>query len=218
MKGVFQLVVMLFALLAPSVLHAEPDSTHRKIGFKVLFNFDARRTFVDNSSVRFNGFRVGAQRGKDLVMIGFYGLGDPYVQPAVDLGELGVREFHTRFNYTALTYERLLIDVERWQLGIPIAVGLGNYKTSYKDDNGKEVAYGSNELVPLEATLQVDYNLFWFVFIGVGGGYRYVLAADPGATRTLSDWTFYGKLGLRLGEVVKRVQRGIRKGKHGNGS
>ncbi|MBL7940856.1 MAG: hypothetical protein JNL43_15955 [Flavobacteriales bacterium] len=191
------------------------DTTKRRAAFKVILNFDARRTYVNNASVRFNGIRFGAQRGKDIVALGFYGLGDPYVQPAVDLGELGVREFYTRFNYTGLSYERLLIDVRRWQVGIPLSVGLGNYKTSYLDSTGAEVAYGVNELVPIEATLHADYNLFWFVFIGVGGGYRYVLAADPEATLTLSDWTWYAKVGVRFGEVVKRVRRRLQEG---NGS
>ncbi|MEZ4738145.1 MAG: hypothetical protein R2818_02030 [Flavobacteriales bacterium] len=148
--------------------------------------------------------------GKDLVAIGFYGLGDPYVQEAVDLGDLGVRRFYTRFNYTGLTYERLLIDVKRWQIGIPLSVGLGNYRTSYLSDDGKEIAYAVNELVPLEATLHVDYNVFWFVFIGVGGGYRYVLAADPAASRTLTDWAYYFKVGLRVGEVAKRIVNGTK--------
>ena len=62
------------------------------------------------------------------------------------------------------------------------------------------------------ATLHVDYNVFWFVFIGVGGGYRYVLAADPAATSTLSDRTYYYKIGLRFGEVVKRVRKRLRNG------
>ncbi len=206
-------------LIMPFWVHAaqltEPDSTKRRAAFKVILNFDARRTFVNNASVRFNGFRVGAQRGKDIIALGFYGLGDPYIQPAVDLGELGVRQFYTRFNYTGLTYERLLIDVKRWQVGIPLSVGLGNYKTSYLDSTGAEIAYGVNELVPMEATLHADYNLFWFVFIGVGGGYRYVLAADPEATSTLSDWTWYAKVGLRFGEVVKRVRYRL---KEGNGA
>lgn len=194
---------------------AERDTTKRRAAYKVVLNFDARRTFVNNASVRFNGLRLGAQRGKDLIALGFYGLGDPYIQPAVDLGDLGVRQFYTRFNYTGLTYERLLIDVRRWQVGVPLSVGLGNYRTSYRDSTGSEIAYGVNELVPIEATLHADYNLFWFVFIGVGGGYRYVFAADPAATLTLSDWTYYAKIGLRFGEVVKRVRNRL---KGGNGS
>jgi len=193
----------------------DADSTKRRAAFKVILNFDARRTYVNNSSVRFNGIRFGVQRGKDIIALGFYGLGDPYIQPAVDLGDLGVRQFYTRFNYTGLTYERLFIDVRRWQVGIPFSVGLGNYKTSYRDSTGAEIAYGVNELVPIEATLHADYNLFWFVFIGVGGGYRHVFAADPEATKTLSDWTYYGKVGLRFGEVVKRVRNRL---KNDNGS
>ncbi len=197
------------ALLEPCV--AETDTAKVQAAFKVVLNFDARRTWVNDASVRFNGLRIGAQRGRDLIALGFYGLGDPYIQPSVDLGTLGKREFYTRFSYTALTYERLIIDSKRWQAGIPISVGLGNYRTSYRDStNGTEIAYGVNELVPVEAYLHADYNLFWFIFVGAGAGYRYVLAADPAATRKLSDYTYYFKVGLRFGEVVKRVRKSLR--------
>jgi hypothetical protein len=201
----------LFILLLGDALASyalDADSTEAKAAFRIVVNFDARRTWVNDASVRFNGIRIGAQRGRDLIALGFYGLGDPYIQPAVDLGDLGVQEFYTRFNYTALTYERLLIDSKRWQAGIPIAFGLGNYRTSYRDTtSGNEIAYGVNELVPIEATLHADYNVFWFIFVGAGAGYRYVLAADPAATQKLSDYTYYFKVGLRFGEVVKRVRK-----------
>lgn len=211
MNGTRVLLVLMIATCGIEISAQQVDTTaQRKADFKVVFNFDARRTWVNKESVRFNGIRIGAQRGKDLVAIGFYGLGDPYVQEAVDLGDLGVRRFYTRFNYTGLTYERLLIDVKRWQIGIPLSVGLGNYRTSYLSDDGKEIAYAVNELVPLEATLHVDYNVFWFVFIGVGGGYRYVLAADSAASRTLTDWAYYFKVGLRVGEVAKRIVNGTK--------
>ena len=197
------------ALLEPCA--AETDTAKVQAAFKVVLNFDARRTWVNDASVRFNGLRIGAQRGRDLIALGFYGLGDPYIQPSVDLGTLGTREFYTRFSYTALTYERLLIDSKRWQAGIPISLGLGNYRTSYRDStSGNEIAYGVNELVPIEAYLHADYNVFWFIFVGAGAGYRFVLAADPAATRKLSDYTYYFKVGLRFGEVVKRVRKSLR--------
>lgn len=191
--------------------HGQRDSAEVRAAFKVVLNFDARRTWVNDASVRFNGLRLGAQRGRDLVALGLYGLGDPYIQPSVDLGALGHRELYTRFSYAGLTYERLLIDTKRWQVGIPLCLGLGNYRTSYRDTlSGKEIAYGVNELVPIEATLHADYNVVWFIFIGAGAGYRYVFAADPAATRKLSDYTYYFKVGLRFGEVVKRVRKNMR--------
>lgn len=202
-------LVLLLAFCCGS--EAQADSTKVQAAFKVVLNFDARRTWVNDASVRFNGVRLGVQRGRDLIALGLYGLGDPYIQPSVDLGELGKQEFYTRFSFAALTYERLLIDTKRWQAGIPMAFGLGNYRTSYRDTtSGKEIAYGVNELVPIEATLHCDYNVFWFVFIGAGAGYRYVLADDPAATRILSDYTYYFKVGLRFGEVVKRVRKRLR--------
>jgi hypothetical protein len=185
--------------------------TQRRAAFRVLFNFDFRRTFVNTEPVRFYGFRWGAQRGKDIVFAGFYGLGDPYLRTAVDLGDLGVRDLLTEFDYAGIGYERLLVDVKRWQIGIPVSIGLGNYRTSYREKDDVFRAYRANELVPLEATLHVDYNFFWWAFIGVGAGYRHVLAAERDVTISLSDWTYYTKVGLRVGEMLKRARKEFRK-------
>lgn len=210
MRAFLLLPVLLFSAMGlaqdGSVVAAE-----RKAAFKVLFNFDFRRTQVNSEAVRFYGLRLGAQRGKDIIALGFYGLGDPFVEPMVDLGELGTREVVTDFDYTGLSYERLLVDMKRWQIGVPLSLGLGNYRRSYRADDGALIAYSTNELVPIELSLHTDYNVFWWLFIGVGGGYRYVLAADREATVALSDWTYYVKAGIRFGEIVKRATRELKK-------
>lgn len=185
----------------------------RKAAFKVLFNIDARRTFVDAVPVRFYGFRIGAQRGLDVLTVGFYGLGDPFARKDVDLADVGVRDTETRFDYVGFAYERILMDSKRWEIGLPLSIGLGNYRTGYRDTTeGRPLrTYRTNELVPLEAGVTVDYKVFWWAFIGVGGGYRYVLAEDPVVTVALSDITYYFKFGLRFGEVVKRTRQALRK-------
>lgn len=206
---------LLLPMLAISAMSVAQDSSvvpaERKAAFKVLFNFDFRRTQVNAEAVRFYGFRLGTQRGRDIIALGFYGLGNPFSEPAVDLGELGTREVVTDFDYTGLSYERLLVDVKRWQIGVPFSLGLGNYRRSYRADDGALIAYSTNELVPVELSLHTDYNVFWWLFIGVGGGYRYVLAADRDATVALSDWTYYFKAGIRFGEIVKRATRELKK-------
>ena len=207
------LLLMVCSAQAQGISMDAASGKERKAAFKVLFNVDARRTFVDAVPVRFYGFRIGAQRGRDVIAVGFYGLGDPFVRRAIDLPELGVRDLETRFDYAGFVYERILLDSKRWEIGVPLSIGLGNYRTSYRDTTeGLPLrTYRTNELVPMEAGVTVDYNLFWWAFIGVGGGYRYVLAEEPVVTVALSDLTYYVKFGLRFGEVVKRTRQALRK-------
>jgi hypothetical protein len=149
---------------------------------------------------------LGAQRGRDVLAVGFYGLGDLYVQENVSLGDSTGIDVLTDFDYTSLAYERLVIDTKRWQVGFPVSVGLGNYRRSIRGADGTIRAYSTNELVPLEISLHADYNVFYWLFIGVGGGYRHVLAADREATIALSDRTYYLKAGVRVGEIIKRAR------------
>lgn len=210
MKTLLAFVGVFFAF--GSVLaNEDADTTGRiKAQYRVLFNFDFRRTFVNSDPVTFYGFRLGAQRKRDIIAVGFYGLGNPYIQTNVDLGALGERELRTNFDFTTLTYERVLIETKRWTVGLPISLGLGTYRTSYRDSTDIFRLYSTNELVPIETGLHVDFNIIWWFFVGVGGGYRHVLAADRNTTITLSDMNYFAKAGLRLGALVKRAQKEIR--------
>lgn len=214
-RSMIGLMLALVSLRSPAQDSVQ-SATRARAEYRVIFNFDFRQTFVNAEPVRFYGFRLGAQRGNDILAIGFYGLGDPYVQEDIEVPGIGIRTVHTDFDFTAFTYERLIINSKRWQIGVPLSVGLGNYRRSHIADDGRLVPMSTNELVPLEATLHADYNLLWWFFIGVGGGYRHVLAADPSATRTLSDWTYYAKAGLRLGEVVKRARANGKRARNGS--
>jgi hypothetical protein len=185
--------------------------TKRKAGFRVLFNFDFRRTFVNAEPVRFYGFRLGAQRNKDIIAIGAYGLGDPFIESNTTLGPHTGVDVVTDFDFAGISYERLLVDSKRWQIGVPFAIGLGSMRRGYSKDGGALQPYSVNELVPLEVSLHTDYNLLYWLFVGVGGGYRYVLAADRSTTTTLSDWNYYFKVGIRAGELIKRARKELRK-------
>jgi len=215
---IFRSFALLLGLVIPMTIvaqvTADPEHglhiTERKAGFRVLFNFDFRRTFVDGDPVRFYGFRLGVQRQRDVLSVGFYGLGDVIIQPNSALGDQVDVDVVTDFDYVGLGYERLLIDSKRWVIGIPLSVGLGNYRRGYRDSTGVLIPYSVNELVPIELSLHTDLNVFYWLFIGVGGGYRHVLAADREATVALSDITYYFKAGVRFGELLKRARRELR--------
>jgi hypothetical protein len=197
-------VPLLLALCCFATVRAQED----KPAFRVLFNFDFRNTFVNGDGVRFYGFRLGAQRGNDVLAVGFYGLGDPYVQKDQAIPGAGLRELQTDFDYAALSFERLIVNNAHWQVGFPVSVGLGTYRRSYLSNERKLVPLSVNEIVPLEISAHADRALFWWAFVGAGAGYRHVLAADREATIALSDWTYYLKVGIRLGAIAKRAVKG----------
>jgi hypothetical protein len=204
-RGLFFLCLMV--LQFPAMAQEDLTITKRKAQFKMMLTFDFRRTWVNAEAVGFYGMRIGAQKNKDIIALGFYGLSTPFIQPEVDLGNaLGVRKLRTQFDFTTLTYERILMDTRRWQLGLPVGVGLGNYRTSYRTDEGDYRAYTTNELVPVDASLYLNYKITWWGFIGIGGGYRYVYAYDRNISNNLSDWTWFAKAGLRFGAIYKRIK------------
>lgn len=202
------LMLMLSAGACDLAAQNEMTITRRKASFKVALTFDFRRTWVNAQPVGFYGLRIGAQKNRNIVSLGFYGLSSNLIEPEIQLGgALGVRELRTKFDFTTITYERILLESERWQLGVPFGVGLGNYRTQYRDDDGSFRAYSANELVPVDLSIYANYDLTWWAFAGLGGGYRYVYARDRHITDILSNWTWFAKAGLRFGKIYQRIIR-----------
>ena len=202
---VLPLFILLFGTIH-GIAQNDMTITKRKASFKIALTLDFRRTWVDHQPVGFYGLRVGAQKNRNIVALGFYGLSSNYIEPQVQLNdELGIRDLRTKFDFTTLTYERILMETERWQLGVPFGVGLGNYRTQYRADNGAFKSYSANELVPVDLSIYANYYIKWWAFAGLGGGYRYVYARDPHITDMLSNWTWFAKAGLRFGKIYKRI-------------
>jgi hypothetical protein len=200
------LLSTLICAIASSAQQKGVDFIERKAAFKMALTFDFRRTWVNEQPVGFYGLRLGAQKNKNIISLGFYGLSSSFIEPEVDLGEpLGDRELRTKFDFTTLTYERIIFENEKWQLGIPFGVGLGNYRTQYRNDDGSFRAYSANELVPVDLSIYANYNVKWWAFVGFGGGYRYVYARDGHITDILSNWTWFAKAGLRFGKIYQRI-------------
>lgn len=198
------------------------DSTERKdrvrANFKVILNFDARRTQVDGENAKFNGLRIGAQRGKDIIAIGFYGLATPFIEEGVVLPEIpDTTDARLDINYVGLTYERILYDSRWWQLSVPVQVGLGSVGLDYRDPDSLEVfhPYTREEVVPLETGLRGAFKPFFWLYLTAGGGYRYVFTRDPRAQDIYSDLTWNFGLSIKLGEIVRYAKRKIREKRDG---
>lgn len=189
-----------------------------RANFKVILNFDARRTRVDGENAKFNGIRIGAQRGKDIVAIGFYGLAVPFVEQNVQLPDIpDTTDARLNINYVGLTYERILYDSRWWQLSVPTQIGLGSVSVDHRDTLLADVfhPYTREEIVPVESGLRGAFKPFYWLYLNAGAGYRQVFSRDPRARDIYSDLTWNFGLSIKLGEIIRHTTRKIRHRRNG---
>ncbi len=208
-RGALILFFTSFAVLIGMAQTEDLKITKRKAQFKLMANLDFRRTWVHDDPLGFYGARIGAEKNRNVIALGFYGIGLPFIRSyegTAELGELGLRQIRMKFDFITLTYERVFVRSKRWDWGVPIGVGLGNYRIDQRDANGEYVPYAQNELLPVDLSVYVNYKITWWGFLGVGGGYRYVYARDAEISADLSNWTWFAKAGLRFGAIYKKIR------------
>ncbi|MFZ1688374.1 MAG: hypothetical protein WAU70_13175 [Flavobacteriales bacterium] len=187
-----------------------PPPTKVKAGFRPLFQFDTRYTFIDRRSVQFYGIRLGAQKGRDILAIGFYGIGDPLRRDSVLLVGVGVRNTVAQLDYAGLTYQHLFVDSRYWQISLPVLLGLGSATTRYVQADNSTALWSRNEVVSLEPMAKVSFKFFSWLYLDTGAGYRLLFSEDPRIQRTYSAWTYDLGLVVRLGQLYRSAREGLK--------
>lgn len=203
--------VLTLGLFGPLGSRAQ-DTTSTKVraAFRPLFQFDSRYTFINGRSVQFFGMRLGAQKGRDILAIGFYGIGDPLRRDSVRLEGVGVRNTLAELNYAGFTYQHIFVDTRWWQVSTPMMIGLGTASTRYLDPDGTSVPWSKNEVVSLEPMVKVDFKFFSWLYLDTGAGYRLLLSRDDRIQRTYSAWTYDLGIMVRLGQLMRSARDTIK--------
>lgn len=210
---------LLLFLVFPAMAHAQgadTTSARTRANFKVLLNFDSRRTQVDGEGARFFGLRVGAQRGRDIIAIGFYGLSDPFIREDVVRPDAGdTADLQLGISYAGLTYERILYDSRRWQLSVPLQLGLGNVTVDMRDSADVFRPLARQEVTVVEPGVKGAFKLFFWLYLTAGAGYRQAITKDRDARDIYSDFTWNYGISIKLGEIYRYTKRRIKERKNG---
>jgi hypothetical protein len=203
-------VVFVFLCTGASAQHADSSASDGRThaAFKFIVNFDSRNTEAFGRTVKFFGLRFGAQKGNDIVALGFYGLDNPLLDQHVQIegvNKNGV-DARTSLNYASLTYERILLDTKRWQLSVPLMAGLGNVKVDRRDSTESFRPFAKLEVIPLETGVRAAYKLWWWLHLQAGVGYRFVATTDARVKSNYSGPTWTYGISIKIGRIYDRVK------------
>lgn len=164
------------------------DSTNmnRKRKFSLLAGFDTRNSFVSAEkkiSVKLQGVKAGVKiNGCHNLAIGYYSVINLPKKQITDENGV-VYDLQLNMSYGTLFYEYVLLNTKRWEIGIPVEIGGGNYHTTATDTAGKKYKPFADTartgISLFGAGLDVSFKIFQWLGFNATGGYRLVGGAEP---------------------------------------
>lgn len=192
--------ILLLLLGLPSIGQTDKEQAE----FRVMFNLDFKRTVVRDNAVNFYGFRLGAQKEKNIIAVGFYGLASAqvYEDQPINRGA-DTTDLSLDIDFAMLTYERVFLETNKWQIAGPIGVGIGNVRTRMPDENDVFKVTNEREAFIFEYGVKVSYELLFWLHAQGGVGNRHVFTRDPLTDKTYTGFTWVVGVGIKTGEILK---------------
>lgn len=191
---------------AQDTTSVEPEKKVKKA--KLLFAFDARRSYVLQNKVKFNGLKIGVElHEKHRVGLGFYGL----QQPVSFTGQINRNEYPDatdtlffNFSYWGAFYDYIWLRTKRWELTTPVHLGAGGLELRYRDTTGQNSApfiKGGSFVLGFGGSVQ--FKIFRWFALGTGGGYRTMLTREENIKRPLNAPYYQFQVKILLGELYR---------------
>lgn len=189
---------------------------HKKLAF--VLATDKRNSFIrtnTKSSVNVSGFQLGVELfEKHSFGFGFYTiLNTQKAHPVVDDRQKTIY-INLKMSYSTIFYEYLVIDSKRWEIGIPLEIGGGNYQTTATDSSGKRVRSFKDTvqrgILVLGAGINVDFKIWRWFGINAMGGYRIIGGNEPNKVNFNGAFYSFG-IHVFFGELVKMTRVGIKR-------
>lgn len=139
---------------------------------------ESRHSFISNGIVKVSGVRLGLIFQKKLkVGIGYSWLNSDVSQNIEIINSEGKKQIvknYLEFNYGALYTDFVFYKENRWQLSVPLQLGVGTAWFQHTNSNVK-VLSKKHFLLLYEPGISVQYKLVKWFGVGADIGYRFTL-------------------------------------------
>jgi hypothetical protein len=169
------------------------------------FSFDARRTLFENRWIVVGGLKFGVEYKRiHRVGIGTYFLNSRIFDEDIEI-ILEANKIEYDFEYSTVYYDRVLFFNKKWEVGTTLHLGGGKIRTFYQSElnpnernRGPVLDFSVGEIVSY-----AEYNLFYWLGLSAGVGYRGVFGLDYGLGDDFSSAIFVVNLRLNLIKLVR---------------
>ncbi|RLD46849.1 MAG: hypothetical protein DRI94_14430 [Bacteroidetes bacterium] len=193
--------ILLMALFAANVTNAQIlDSIKTALKSKPKINIkgDNRNSFISTRRARINGVKIMLEYNNKFN----YGLGYNFLSSKINKTLYNVEkqgdtiQVKLKMQYIGLFAEYIFYNEKKYQMSIPIQLGLGfnNYEYSNKILNRRPI-------VIYETSLQGHYKIIPWVGIGLGAGYRIMLLNNKNVDVKLNSPFYMIKIMIFFGDI-----------------
>lgn len=211
-KGLLGVLIGITALfLLPIGSQAQfMDNIHVSMDKKprIIFKFDTRKSFIDNSNVTVFGWKIGVEFDKRIrIGGGWNALTEQhsdnldkvvYADNGIDTVDVAV----LNFNYFCYFVDYVLISKPKWEISYPIQFGIGTSHYRYTDEISGLQELQKGSIVLLETAITGHYKIIKWAGIGVGVGYRFMLHNNKGLDQQFNSPIYIFKAKLFLGTII----------------
>lgn len=167
---------------------------------KPLLRLDTRNSFVANAPVRIRGIQFGAKFGDKLQL----GLGFHSNRWSKELPKSEYTGNTVLLDYISLFMEYQFYEKGKFFASYPMQIGFGDIFTV---DNEKN-ALNHKFLMSYEALLVVNYKPIDFASVGLGLGYRFLLAGNGSQGLNYNSPIYSVKFNLYFEEIIALIKDG----------
>lgn len=173
---------------------------------KLLFTFDSHSSFLLNQRAKFFGLRLGLEFfGNYRVGLGWYFLRKPIPLQDIVRPEDTLMQ-NLRFNYSTIFFEYVIYKDFKWEAvaALPLGRGIGIIDTvsTLNKVNG---AMREKNVTVIAPSVGGHYKLFYWLGVGSGVGYRFVVSPEQEVRKSLSAPFYVIKVKLFLGGIYKAI-------------
>lgn len=163
---------------------------------RAVVKLDVRGSFVDNRNVRLMGVKLGLEHaGRFQYGIGYTFLFSP-VEQVRNVAGVGNTNVRLHVGYISPYVDYAFYQRGRWEVRIPVQIGIGGASTSYTSAEGGRTTYQRTGLLLYEPAMTVQYRFWKYLAVGGGWGFRLVLQTGDHIGENLSAPIY--ALGLRI--------------------
>jgi len=186
---------------------------------KIIFRFDSRNSFIDNSRAKIFGWKVGVEFDKRIrIGGGFSNLVDRH-DPSLDkviYESNGLDTFRIatlRFSYISYFIDYIFLNTRRWEFSVPIQLGFGGSRYKYRDENAKLQIHNAKSVLLFEPALSVQYKITKWIGLGTGAGYRLMLLNNKAIEKKFNSPIYIFKFKIFFGGVFQSFSKKDKKSK-----
>lgn len=169
---------------------------------RFLLKMDNRGSFISTRSASLWGVKVGVEHNKRVQ----YGIGYSWLMKRItrqaEIAGVPV-DYRLRFGYITPFFEYSFYRHNKWEVSIPVQVGVGKASYILKEDGNKFRIHASWVFL-YEPAMTVEYRLLKFFGLGLGIGYRLAVKTNKDMEEGLSAPTYMLKMKLYLPKLGKK--------------